>query len=549
VSHLQGTSQSCQTEIASVNDNTPTTVITASDNTPTTVITASAITDNTPTTATTASAITDNAQTDNAKGVSSDDSHAYCLQAVRDLEANIVQKLCDTMQENFELKRAVLSKDIESLKNENKVLKKEKENLGKELGIAQNELKKCTKKSQGSNVMDKIDQVRLDLTKQLKDRHQIWQEANKKLKDELANLKINESLITENNEKNKQITFLQLQLEKAELAAAKEKENAYEAKIIQLANTVDTSDFIAVKSKGTTKVTDASHSTSSTSTTPTATSSSTSSKPTAMTSKPANKTNMDVPRVQKSYAAACASPPPVDSKPRPRRPDTLNTSTSLPSYSQGTNKPTSPSRGQGFNPNHRSNTSQANKPTVIIIGNSHLHDVNVNRILPKAHVTKIQAYTLMEVADRLENLPFIPNCVVIHEITNDIKSGVDPRACAQFFQSIVDYYATKHPQTKFILSLGLPRTDYAHFNAMTEIVNALLKGGVNPNTDLPFMSGNISFCDHSNFTRNGVPRDHLLDNDGYHLNTEGTTVFSSNIRCKVELVLNIRSSFRRGIQS
>ncbi len=180
------------------------------------------------------------------------------------------------------------------------------------------------------------------------------------------------------------------------------------------------------------------------------------------------------------------------------------------------------------------------KPTVVIIGNSHLSHIDASRLVPKAQVTMLPAYTVDEAAQQLEHLTFEPSCIVIHEITNDVKSGQSANAIAEYFQSVVDYYSTKYPQTDFIISLGISRLDNQSLNTMTEIINAMLKGFVNQNN-----TGNVSFCDHGNFTKNGVPRRHLLSRkDGYHLSNEGTKLLCSNLRCKVEKILNIQSRYR-----
>ena len=185
------------------------------------------------------------------------------------------------------------------------------------------------------------------------------------------------------------------------------------------------------------------------------------------------------------------------------------------------------------------------KQTVVVIGNSHLTHIDTSRLVPQAHVTMLQAYTIDEAAQQLEHsMSFAPSCVVIHEITNDVKSGQSAKAIAEYFQSVIDYYSTKYPETKFIISLGVCRVDNPKLNTITEIVNAHLKGFVNSEGN----SGNITFCDHGNFIRNGNPLLHLLSKrDGYHLSNEGTKLLCSNIRCKVEKVLNIQSRYRQKI--
>jgi hypothetical protein len=178
---------------------------------------------------------------------------------------------------------------------------------------------------------------------------------------------------------------------------------------------------------------------------------------------------------------------------------------------------------------------------VVVIGNSHISSVDVKRLVPQADVTTFKTFTIDEAAEQLEKLTFQPDCIVIHEITNDIKNGPDPNKCASYFQSMIDYYSIRYPNTKFIISLGLPRLDDTYLNMMTEIVNALLKVSISNGNQ------NVSFCDNSNFTKNGIPYHHLISqSDGYHLTDDGTRVLCSNLRCKVEQVMRLRPQRRRG---
>ena len=201
--------------------------------------------------------------------------------------------------------------------------------------------------------------------------------------------------------------------------------------------------------------------------------------------------------------------------------------------------PVSPPRNQKSH-----DTDVSNRPRVIVIGNSHLTAVDAKHLVPQADITMLKAFTIDEAAYCLDHLPFIPDCIVMHEITNDISHGYSPDICANYLLSVVDFFAVRHPQVKFIISLGLPRLDNLHLNTMTEITNALLKGGMH------LTPINVSSCDHSNFLKNGSPLQHLLDStDRYHLSHEGTKVFSSNLRCKIEIVLNLRAKYRKGHHS
>ena len=65
------------------------------------------------------------------------------------------------------------------------------------------------------------------------------------------------------------------------------------------------------------------------------------------------------------------------------------------------------------------------KPTLVVIGNSHLTHIDTSRLVPKTKVKLLPAFTINEAASQLDYslATYSPRCVVIHEITNDVKSG------------------------------------------------------------------------------------------------------------------------------
>ena len=138
----------------------------------------------------------------------------------------------------------------------------------------------------------------------------------------------------------------------------------------------------------------------------------------------------------------------------------------------------------------------------------------------------------------MADLSFAPDCVVIHEITNTVKH-LPPDKCVSDLMQVVHHFASRYPNTKFIVSLGIPRVDSAELDFKIEMVNVLLRNAIKHDN-----VANITFCDNSNFTRNGHVQSHLLSSDGYHLSDEGTRVLCSNIRGKTEVVLGIRDNGR-----
>lgn len=246
------------------------------------------------------------------------------------------------------------------------------------------------------------------------------------------------------------------------------------------------------------------------------------------------------------------TPPPVTISPSPPPPPgTESPSTPVKSYAQVASTDTPPAATPVSPPNNHSpsyshqkpkastrttnkSSSYPTRPHVLVLANSHFKTVDARRLVPKAVVTVIPAYTIQEAGIILSNLDFAPDCVILHQITNDVKTA-SPLACVNLMNEIISKFTNAYPSSKIIISLGLPRLDHIELDSKVEIVNALLKRSIRVAN-----YHRVTFCDHSNFQHNGVTKAHLIsDTDGYHLTDDGIRVLCSNIRFKIELVLGI----------
>ncbi|XP_072028062.1 uncharacterized protein [Amphiura filiformis] len=433
---------------------------------------------------------------------------------------------------------AVLKKENASLKSQCDSLKTECESLRK---------KRDTGNDSCSSVPTQLHKMKQDIDQQLKNRHQQWQKSFDSLHDKLkafdAMVKRNDQMLLA---KDEQIASLHADLKHTTAKLAQAKDDLYETKRAPIMYTPE--EFQAV------------------------------------TQTPKHVPPSDLPSTS-AHVNPQPLPPGMDSpqqivsaqsvvlQPSPPVMDTPTCSSSLPvnhdnhrskSYASATgttahdsshSSPTNSARhGQQSSPrsgNHRRQDHQSSpragnrrrpKPSVVIIGNSHMSSLDTSRFIPGAEVTSIRAYTIDEANNQLNQLNFVPDCVVIHEITNDI-TACPPDKCASYLQSIVDYHGTRFSHTKFVISLGVPRLDNLFYNTMTDVTNAFIKCSV-----LKSSNNNMSFCDNSNFVKNGTPLRHLLSaSDWYHLSEEGSCLLYSNIRCKVEQVLSLnrRGYFRK----
>jgi len=132
-----------------------------------------------------------------------------------------------------------------------------------------------------------------------------------------------------------------------------------------------------------------------------------------------------------------------------------------------------------------------------------------------AHVTKFTAYTLDETRKYLSKLSHPPEIMVLHVLTNDLKSK-PPQECAKELSDIVSSTQQKWGSLKIIVSLATPRSDSIIHNTNGQIINALVRQNLS--------ALNVVFADHSNMAVGGNPIPGMLQEDGYHLSSKGIAV-------------------------
>ncbi len=372
-------------------------------------------------------------------------------------------------------------------------------------------------------------------------------------------------------QKEEQITALRGQLSTTEIALQKAKDDAYEAKPLQIDQVVDTSTFEIMKANSPRPVRSDDNSSSSSS--PSAktllqnsssdsyasvvsqdsdvssndnsSSSSTSSK----TSSPSVHSTQSAPNAELTHTAdsqasfgglANFSPPLLPPDHQYQQPPYFPASSyssdkdashhptivkqSRSSIGQSSSVPSS----QYSHQHHERSTKHL--PTVVVIGNSHLQGIDPSRLVPQAEVTYIPAFTTTVIEATMNSLSFHPDCIVIHEITNTIKH-VKPDEYAHGLLDIVTrQFTPRFKNTKFVILLGLPRMDDNDLNFKTDMVNVLLHTAIR-NGPLR----NVSFCDNSNFMRHRYIKSPLIHPHKFHLSVEGTKLLCSNLRGRVSV--------------
>lgn len=365
----------------------------------------------------------------------SSEEHQQCMQAIRNLETNFIDKWQDTIKENFDLKLAMVQKDANILKKEKQLLEKENDRLLKENRKLTTELNAKTAtntnkpESDTKALHEKLHKLRTDLEQTAKDRHLKWQSEKQEILNKLSKPHSDTAeLENKIHQKDEVIKSLHEKIEALEKKVERCRDEIYENKITQIA--VETNNMTpVVRNK----------------------------------SSPAD--SIEVNRNQNSYAnVASSTPRPHNPTPmQPQKDNRQNTTSNSENVTQM----------QPPKDNRQGTTDRKHKPSVKIVGNSQTKGLISQRLVPQANVNIETAYTLEEASRNIENMQYKPDVLVIHEITNDIKYH-RPEAVANKLVQIASAHARHYPKTDVIVSLGTPRNDDMRLNTGVEICNAII---------------------------------------------------------------------------
>ena len=178
------------------------------------------------------------------------------------------------------------------------------------------------------------------------------------------------------------------------------------------------------------------------------------------------------------------------------------------------------------------NGTHSQIPQVTIIGTSNTRGINPDKLSSRFKTDKILAYTINDAETEVRHLPHIPEVLVFHSTTNDLKTST-PSDCVSKMEKLINLTTEMYPRTKVIISLPTPRSDNSTINHNAQITSVMLKEKFK---DTPL----ISTFDNSNLAYKREPRMKFIDqNDGYHLSSNGTSLLASNIRAAIDKALEL----------
>ena len=155
---------------------------------------------------------------------------------------------------------------------------------------------------------------------------------------------------------------------------------------------------------------------------------------------------------------------------------------------------------------------------VFIVGDSILKNLQGRKISRSAKV-KVSSFprccTTIDMRDHIKpTLRKNPDAIVIHVVTNSLRSSTSVRDCAEEIANLATMIGNESSADLAISGI-IPRSDDESVAVKVPGVNKLLKTFGNQN--------GWGFVDHSN-----ISPDHDLNRSGLHLNTKGTARLATN---------------------
>lgn len=171
-------------------------------------------------------------------------------------------------------------------------------------------------------------------------------------------------------------------------------------------------------------------------------------------------------------------------------------------------------------------------PMALLIGTSNVNGIKEDKLSSEVNVIKVTAFTLDETKNVINNSSCIPDVVVLHPLTNDIKN-ISPEKCAEKLQGVVEDIKKKWKGVGTIISLTTPREDNSFYKVNCEILDGIVKRNF---MDYP----GVHISDNENMWHGYLPTIELLNpSDKFHLSPKGTSLLASNMKKAMHTVLKI----------
>ncbi len=171
---------------------------------------------------------------------------------------------------------------------------------------------------------------------------------------------------------------------------------------------------------------------------------------------------------------------------------------------------------------------------VLLVGSSQLKPVVPQYLCPPTNVHKEIAYTIQEAEEVLDGHDDHYDAVVLHLITNDVKTMTAVQ-CKDKMSDLIDNTVKTKTRAKVIVSLGIARDDNAIYDLRRKQVNLGLQ-------ELYHDSDRVMLCDHRLEPHGDIARfwNSLYEDDYIHLSEEGTRILAAGLKRKISQALGLK---------
>ena len=171
---------------------------------------------------------------------------------------------------------------------------------------------------------------------------------------------------------------------------------------------------------------------------------------------------------------------------------------------------------------------------ILILGNSHIRDINNVNFLDQCRVYKYNSSSISEMENKLDELETDLSCIFFHVFTNDIRNN-SPDKFVEKLDTFCQKLQDQCPHAKLIVSLPFLTVRNWRLNEKISKCNILAQHNFMKSTNV-----HINVCDNSVFYYRNKAIVHFFKADGLHLEDEGIRMFVSNIKYWVRKVLKLQ---------
>ena len=172
------------------------------------------------------------------------------------------------------------------------------------------------------------------------------------------------------------------------------------------------------------------------------------------------------------------------------------------------------------------NSSTKQKPSVLLVGNSHTAGIRPHVLSKNFSTTRQIAYTLDDAFKILDDLKADPNAIVLQLTTNEAKSNRPITDIIKDYNRLVKTAKSKVPKAKVLISEAPNQPNTSRLSVRISAINAALAE--------EYHASDVTCIPNSQVR--------YFTNDGIHLTQYGTSQLAMNIKRAVEKCFGIVSN-------